>query len=327
MTKIWYEVDPHNRLIIKKSGRKTSLATFRTCVEGRFKIDGNNSLFFYASKTYKDIPQQIKLQGKWSIDKEHNLVFTLNKWGNQVAGNKLTLTTEINSLDNNEISFTLATREAGNKQSIYLLRLGGVWQADERNKLMFAVEKDKEGDEIKFLSSWQLKNNRIIYTYYKNQKAHSFTLLGYWNIQDKCRLSYTLEKNSGSEFNFRTSVGIPVRKNGRDGIKYELGVGYANKRLAKKEITIFGKWQLKNGVGLIFEVEYENGLRQPISFSATAILNNKYSLTFKLQNSDNENLGIVLQLSRKILESGEGFIKFLSNQEERAVQIGLGFRW
>ncbi len=334
MSKIYYEVDPHNRLIVKRTGRKSLLSRYRTCLEGRFKTDEDNSLIFEAKIADKDTAEQIKFKGSWTLDKNHNLVFMLDKWGKQIAGNKLILTGAISSLGGNEISFAMATRETDNKASLYLLRLSGKWQVNKFNRLSFNIDKDEEVDVLKFIGTWQLKNNCLTYTYTtkslttNKKEAHSITLSGYWDIVDKYRLTYVLDKELGSSLTFKTSIGNTIKQGNRYGLKYELGVGLSSRDdKSLKEVIIFGKWRLKNGIGLIFEVEYENGITHPINFSATAMLNDKYSLSFRLQNSDNKNLGLILQLSRKILENGESFIRFLGNQEEKSVQIGLGFRW
>ena len=64
---------------------------------------------------------------------------------------------------------------------------------------------------------------------------------------------------------FKTSLGELVKQDNRLGLKYEIGVGLA-KNSKRNKIIIFGKWLVKNGMGIIFEVEYENGLKYPITF-------------------------------------------------------------
>ena len=92
--KVTYEIDPHNRLIITKNGRKSKLSRFRQVLTGRFKIDKDNKLVYYIKAPTPrgtEISHQVKLQGKWSLSENHNLCLTLNKWGKQIQGNKLTL--------------------------------------------------------------------------------------------------------------------------------------------------------------------------------------------------------------------------------------------
>ncbi|MCK5209459.1 MAG: hypothetical protein KAQ79_15600, partial [Cyclobacteriaceae bacterium] len=82
--KITYEIDPYNRLIINKAGKKSELSRFRQVLDGRFKIDKDNRLVYYIKAPTPrgtEIPYQVKLQGKWSLSDDHNLCLTLNKWG------------------------------------------------------------------------------------------------------------------------------------------------------------------------------------------------------------------------------------------------------
>ena len=78
-TRVYYEVDPFNRLIVKRApGTKGSrVKKFRQILYGRFGIDGNNELFYGINKSQGiDIPQKIKFSGKYSLDKDHNFIIT-----------------------------------------------------------------------------------------------------------------------------------------------------------------------------------------------------------------------------------------------------------
>ncbi|MEK7850031.1 MAG: hypothetical protein AAB213_04385 [Candidatus Omnitrophota bacterium] len=102
MEKIRYEVDPHNRLT------RLGPARFRTVLDGEFKLDDNNSLAYHVKKSDSiDVPQQIKFSGNWSLDTGHNLILTLDKWNNQVEGNKLVLKSELLSARGGVNKFTL----------------------------------------------------------------------------------------------------------------------------------------------------------------------------------------------------------------------------
>lgn len=96
--KIRYEIDPHNRLIHTKTGRKSKLPRFRTILDGRLELDKNNQFTYHVKATTPqgaNIPHQVKLSGKWSLTDDHNLQLTLNKWGRQTLGDKLTLQSRI----------------------------------------------------------------------------------------------------------------------------------------------------------------------------------------------------------------------------------------
>ncbi|MFH1061880.1 MAG: hypothetical protein V1747_03220 [Candidatus Omnitrophota bacterium] len=332
--KITYEIDPYNRLIIDKSGKKSELSRFRQVLDGRFKIDEDNTLTYLIKAPTPEgteLPHQVKLEGVWSLDKDHNLCLELNKWGRETLGDKLTLQGEIIDTSKNSLAFSLTTRTQDNMQSIYILQLKGAWQADKNNRLTFRVQKEEGSHDIlTFKGTWEInKQHQIIYQYEKAQlvrkekNIHILTFQGYWDIKDKGRLSYVLDLQSDSVFSFKTSVAVFKDKY----IKYELGIGLS-KSLEEQIITLCGKWKIKKDIGLVFEVEYENGNIRAITFGAEAKLSARDSISFELKNDQNKNISAQLQLSRKILD-GEGlsFLRFLKSKEETAVYVGAGFRW
>jgi len=67
MEKLRYEIDPHNRLVV--GGRKIPLERFRKVLDGRFKVDKNNILFYHVKTPVADenIPHQFKLKQEEEI--------------------------------------------------------------------------------------------------------------------------------------------------------------------------------------------------------------------------------------------------------------------
>ncbi|MCG2711732.1 MAG: hypothetical protein L6416_05355 [Candidatus Omnitrophica bacterium] len=339
-TKITYEIDPYNRLIINKNGKKSELSRFRQVLDGRFKIEENNTVSYHIKAPTPqgaEIPYQVKLQGKWSLSEDHNLCLTLNKWGRQTLGDKLTLQADIIDTAKNFLVFALTTTTKENTQSIYILKLKGAWQADKNNRLTFRVQKEKGSHDIlTFKGAWKInKQHQIIYQYEKAQlirkrkKIHTLIFQGYWDIKDKGRISYVLDAQSNSVFDFKTSLGIFKDKY----IKYEVGIGVGNTlsgtgARSKRTLTLSGKWKIKKGIGLIFEVEYANKKTSAITFGAEAKLSARDSISFELKNELNKKIGVQLQLSRKTLDGdGLSFLRFLKSKEEKAVFVGTGFSW
>lgn len=345
--KITYEIDPHNRLGYKKTGKNSGLPGFRTVIDGTFEIDKNNRLIYHIKKSQNpdNIPQQLKLKGKWSLDKEHNLVLTLDKWGNQIAGNKLILEGELMDADANALSFMVTSKDSYGKAHIYIIKLSGRWQADKYNRLSFDIEREKgPSDRLTFQGAWEInKQNELIYTYEKSwlakekkvtngstsltigpessRRANTITLKGYWDIAEKHRIIYVLNKELKSEFDFRVSVGLPAKR----GLAYELGIGAIPR---KKTITLFGSWKLSPRLGLLFEMPAADGKINSVVLEALCKLDKNYNLDIRLENKRGEDLGINLKLSRKILkDQGEAFIRALSLRKEFSLVAGAGFRW
>jgi len=325
--KIRYEVDPHNRLIYEKTGEESEVPGFRTVLDGSFEIDENNYVTYHVKKSQRsDIPQQVKLRGGWSLDKEHNLVLTLDKWGNQIAGNKLTVESELIDAKDNRLSFAVTSKDSEGNDHIYIVKLGGRWQADEYNRLSFNIEKEKGiTDRITLQGAWEVnQQNELIYTYEKSargKETKTITLKGYWDITERYRIKYVLNKEIESEFDFKVSVGKPVGR----GLEYEIGVGASP---SKKTITLFGNWKVNKKMGLLFEMPYAEGKINSVIFGAWGKLDKNLNLEMRLENKIGEDLGIDVKLSRRILEGqGEAFIRALRSQKEVSIVAGVGFRW
>ncbi len=336
MAKLRYEVDPHNRLVIKKAGEKSKLTRFRQVLDGRFRTDQDNNLTYHIKAPVpKDlkIPHQIKLKGKWSLSQDHNLIFTLDKWGRQTFGDKLALQGNIIDVKKNSLVFAVTTRTKQGSTSIYLLKLQGSWQADKNNRLTFKARKGKnEYDILTFDGIWQIrKNYQLIYKYEKTQlvrkqkKIHILIFKGYWDIKDKKRISYVIDRNTNSVFNFKTSLGIFKDKY----IKYTVGIGLSHKpNPIERTITLFGSWKIKKSMGLVFEVECNNRRVQTLVFGAEARLTDRATVSFRLKNDLNRQIGAQVQLSHKILKGdGQAFLRLLKSNRESAVLVGAGWGW
>jgi hypothetical protein len=337
MKKIQYEIDPYNRLIISGSGKKSDLPKFRQVIDGRFKLDKDNNLYYRVKAPLPEddnVPHQIKLKGEWSLTDDHQLRLTLDGQGRQTFGDQITLQGEILDVNKNSLLFAVTTTTKENTRSTYVLDLGGAWKADQNNRLSFRVKKESgRYDILTFSGAWEInKNHRIIYQYErarlirKKRESHTLTFKGYWDIKDAVRISYLLGKGTDSSFDFQTSAGI-FREN---YIKYELGIGLSGRTdPVRRIVTLYGKWNLKKDVGLIFEVDYEDKKAKQIVFGADARLTNKDTIAFKLKNNmENKEMGVELELSHKIFKGdGEAFMRLLKSNRESAVYTGAAWRW
>lgn len=331
MEKVRYEIDPYNRLV------RTGLRKFRQVIDGRFRTDDNNELSYHVKAPLsggENIPHQIRLKGAWSLTDDHTLRLALDKSGRETFGDELTLEGDIIDVRENALFFALTTATKENVRSTYVLAIGGTWKADERNRLSFHIKREGgEVDILTFTGTWELdKNNQIIYQYEKarlirkKRQTHTLTFKGYWQIRDNVRISYVLSRDTDSVFNFTTSAGIYKE----DYIQYQLGVGLTDRKPpALRTIKIFGSWNLKKDVGLVFEIEYENGKADAIVFGADAALTDNDTVSFKLRDAvENRDLGVELELSRKILKGdGEAFLRMLASRHEAAVYAGAAWRW
>ncbi|MCK4947542.1 MAG: hypothetical protein KAS46_04105 [Candidatus Aureabacteria bacterium] len=325
-----YEIDPHNKIIFTKTGRKSKLPKYREVIDGRIKIDKNNS-FIYHVKQPQDskVPQQIKLSGKWSLNKNHDLVLTLDKKHKMYAGDKLTIKGEIKDAKANKLVFSVAAKDGLSQYLGYILNLSGSWQADKYNRLTFNVKRNKGAtDVLTFKGGWSInKQNQIIYTY---EKAHLKTkekitktirLKGHWNITEKHRILYVLNKKIDSQFDFKVSLGKPLKR----GLQYEIGIGSVPSR---EKINLFGEWKVNKRLGVLFEMPYEKEKLKRIVFGASCRLGENSTVEFKLKNKRGQDMGMDIQLSKKILKSqGALFLRAITSKKEKQFLIGGGWRW
>jgi len=336
MAKIKYEIDPHNRVVLKETGKKTDLVGFRKVLDGRFKINKNNRLTYHIKSPLPadlKIPHQIKLRGNWSLTKKHDLRLTLDKWGRKTFGDQITLKGDVIDVKKNTLLFALTTRGKDGTQSIYGLKLKGSWQADKNNRLTFRIKKERQPDDILILDgAWQInKRHQIIYRYEKvhlirkHKKIHTLTFKGYWDIKDKTRISYVVDKATNSVFDFKTSIGL-FKSN---YIKYKLGIGLSNRaRPIKRTIVLFGRWKITRRRGLSFELRYGKGKVRDIILGAKVFLSQRDTVIFKLRNSRDEDLGVTLQLQHKILKGeSQVFLRLLKSRREATILAGAGWRW
>ena len=330
--KLRFEVDPHNKLI-------RGISKFRHVIDGRFKIGKGNSLLYHiktpsdTAAKEADLPHQLKFKGTWSLTKDHNLRLTLDKWRRQTFGDELTLKGEIIKAGTHSLFFAVTQRTKEDTTSTYILKLGGFWQADRNNRLTFRVKKE-EGrfDLLVFDGIWEVnRKHRIVYHYEKKltrrgeSKKHSLVFDGFWNIARKSALTYRLDLKGKSAFDFRIGKGI-VQGN---SIKFELGIGLSQRQKpVRKDVILYGKWKIKKGIGLIFEIRHAKGRARMMKFGAEAKLAGGSRIKFTLKNEIGKNLGLTFTLSKKMLKgSGESFIRFLRNRKEKAVYVGTGFIW
>jgi hypothetical protein len=294
MEKIRYEIDPHNRLVIKGLG----LEKFRTVLDGSFRLDEKGALTYHVKKSSGiDCPQQVKISGNWSLDEDHNLVLTLDKWNNQAEANRLVLKSEILSAGGDELAFSVQTRDARRGRGkasikIYVLKFSGAWQADKYNRLAFNIEKEEgAGDKLTFQGKWEIdKHNEIVYASRGGKNVLSFK--GHWAVTAKDRLSYVLNKDLGSRFDFKVSY----EKAAKDSLRVGVTVGVGEK---KRSIALSGRWRLDRDLGLFFEIGYSGG-----SVRAKAQLLKSFSQG-----------------------RGEAYWKALVSEKEFAVMAGAGLRW
>ena len=160
----------------------------------------------------------------------------------------------------------------------------------------------------------------------KKKEIHELIFDGRWDIKDRLRISYILGAGTDSVFDFDASIGVFKE----DFIEYEVGIHLTDRPAPDvRVVTIFGRWNLKRDVGLVFEVEYENKEMHEIVFGADAKLTDKDTASFRLRGeAEHQDIGVELVLSRQILGGGgEAFLRLLRTNQECAIYAGAAWQW
>lgn len=297
--RVWYEVDPFNRLIIRPGMKRSRVKKFRQVATGRFVSEPGNNLSYEVNKSSGiDVPQKIKFSGRYSLDKNHKLIFTLDKWNNQCEGNRLALKTKFVDAKNNEIALSVNSKLSENKSLTYLMKLYGSWQADKHNRLTFGVERDgRQIDTLTLSGGWEInKDNEIVYRHGRDNQVITFR--GRWDIKDKYRISYILDKKADSGFNFRSSLGTLAPKDRETYVTFDIGIGISKAKKVHRRVIFSGRWRMGKGKELI------------------------------LETSDIEEGGVALRFTKEMFDkSGMAYIESIFREDERFIGGGMTFRW
>jgi hypothetical protein len=356
--RVRYEVDPENRLVLSSKGLATGPAKklakkvpgFRTVVDGTFSVDKNNELVYsvtgvsagddeglrlprraFGAPRNDDIntiiPGKIKLKGTWSIDEKHDLVCTLDAGRTQQARDTLTLKGELIGAEANSIAFALSTKKASGIETIYVLTLSGAWRADKYNRLLFEVEREGGRTEKLLLrGTWEInKYHELIYTYTKSgtRAVQSLTLKGHWDIVDKYRIAYSVCGESRS----RCEFGVEFARYDTDkrAFKYTVAVGV---KPETRMLTFKGRWRVRKGLGLMFEMAYRDGEVYSMKFGATCILSGHTECSVELKNTRGKDLGIEIELARELFDgAGQAFVRGLASEKACELVAGVGAKW
>ena len=335
MEKIRYEIDPHNRLIAKISKRRSGIPKLRYVIDGEFKTGPSNTLIYHVKSPSKslpegfDLPYQVKLGGRWSLTKNHELKLTFDKCRLEGFRNDVVLKGEVIGVNSDAILFSITQKAEDGLSRTSILRLEGIWQADERNRLIFKAKKEGERhDTLVFEGRWEInKQHKIAYKYTKGSTKSERSILfdGFWNISRKDRITYHLDFMNRSFFDFRLGKMAALS----DSIKCEIGIGARAKRKPKaRYLILYGKWNVKKNAGLVFEIDYGDNQTGGMVFTAEARLTPDSRIRFELKTESGKPLGISLTLSKTVLKgAGELYSKALFSEKEKAVYVGGGVRW
>ncbi|MBN1914092.1 MAG: hypothetical protein JW788_06805 [Candidatus Omnitrophica bacterium] len=325
-----YSINKENQLVIQRGAKKSA-------PRGKFVNDRNNRLIYLFREKASwrrewGLKDKIRLEGKWSLDKNHDLVLTLDEGNNVSPGKKLVLKGKIMSVAKDSLVFELRSRDLNGQTHFQVLGLSGVWKADEYNRITFMVKRKLGQDALVFGGSWQLnRNQEISYSYEKidlktkTKYRQNLKFSGYWQIDRANKLTYILGRNPQSRFDFRVQVESPNLYPQQGMIKYRLGIGLKEKgKVRAKVITLYGSWKFSRKIGISFQIERGRQKLQRIEFKADLLFKHKNKVSISLISREREPLGLNLILTRKFLTANsEAFLSFKSLLDSPAIEAGI----
>ena len=222
---------------------------------------------------------------------------------------------------------TIQTESLARRQCLRILKLKGTWRANDYNELVFEVNCRKGPPETyTFKGNWKLNNNQQI-EYTSADGRDTLTFKGYWQLPSADRLAYIFEGSLTSRFEFKVQLESPTLYPKKGEIRYRIGVGIRQSRLAgghEQIIILYGEWKFGRNLGLTFQMDYGQGKVQSIEFGAIVTFG-RSKVIFVLQDEAGKPLGMTLTMTHKFLESfdAEEFIRLKSRRDEYGVEAGM----
>lgn len=325
-----YSVNNDNQLLVKLPKKKKPLLT-----KGRFAVDKNNRLLYWLNEPSSwrreySLPGKIVFKGSWQLNNNYDLELLLDKTKKQFQNDILVIRGKIISTDRDILAFETKTYDQNGLLHIRILKLSVMWFTDETNRLSFIVKK-RPPDILVLEGDWQINDNQqIIYTYEKaglktkTKTSNTLTFEGFWQISRANKLTYILRHSSDSKFDFRAQIETPNIYPQKGVIKYRLGVGI---REAKKEkiVSLYGTWKFGRRLGLIFQVDYDNGEVSEIEFAADVSFTKKNEVIFGIKNKTGESLGFTVTFTHRFLKAldAEAFLRLKDSWKESGIAAGV----
>jgi len=337
--RVAYEIDRFNRLVVRRLDARGLPVGRRMVLDGVFTTDERARLVYHVDSVVPStvdgwvVPREVALAGRWGLAGDHALTLTLD----QAHGlqETLTLRGELLTAEAHELTVAVTTI-SGELHRTRVLKLGGRWQADDRNRLTFVVSKEQGGeDRLTFDGAWNVgPHHELVYRYRTRdlrrglKREQTLILRGVWELTSRHSLSYRVGTAPDSVLQFRAGLRTPSVRAQAGRLAYEVGIGLSRRRTrVRRVVTLFGTWKLDRRLGLSFEIDYGRGRRQAIWFEASVAATDRHRITLAVRSRRGESLGIELELSRRWLRDAELFARLTRRDGASGVEIGGRIPW
>ena len=330
-----YEFDGLNRLVIVDP--RDALQP-RRVVEGTILIDGKNRLVYRArakpQPAGRPPGQDYLFDGAWRLTKDHQLGLALHR-REQGGRQELFLKGALIEADESALTVSLTQHERDGTLTAQRASLSGRWEADERNRLTFLVEKaDGEADELVLDGAWSVdERHELRYEYQQRASrrrevtTHALRFSGTWDLPQASRLVYRLDARGRSAFAFQASL-QSRSLNAREGkLAYQVGIRLLDGREVIRRVVLFGTWKLNRDLSVAFEVPYASGRRQAITFKGACTFRNRNTIAVALSDQRGRPLELFVTFSRKFLDDAELFLRLERSADDARVLGGVRLRF
>jgi len=228
--------------------------------------------------------------------------------------------------------FEVKTSNEHGLTKLRLLKLSGVWHADEYNQLAFTVTKNDSPDILTLKGSWTInQNQQIVYSWQKTElkkKTRAVSTIefsGFWEFSQANRLTYILSTATNSRFDFRAQMESPNLYPKEGVIKYRIGIGISRASRVKPEIiSLYGAWKFSRNLTLSFDMEYAGGVVHSLQFGTEVDFGKNNRVVFNLLAKDSRRLGASVVFTHRFLKAhdAELFIRLKKLEGETGAVVG-----
>lgn len=246
-----------------------------------------------------------------------------------------------------------------------ILRLLGRWKSDDRNRLVFEVERARgRTDRLTLSGAWTLNDtNEIVYTYRSDaspsaraaakrsgrpvlrDRTHQIVFKGVWEISGDRQITYRIQGGSGSGFTFRGAFQTPSVLAKKGEVRFSLGAEASARSGTERAVpgrggrgpagvrtvTFFGSWKLGRDLSLSFELDRGPASRkQAFRFGAEWAYAEGRAVAVSLTTARGEPVGTELLLTRARMTAwgeAEFFARLERSALEARAEAGARFRW
>lgn len=262
--------------------------------------------------------ERVAVDGKWSLTPEHDLKFSVAGRDRAGLGKTVILRGEIIKAGGTELLFRVRKAESADGISARTVELKGTWQADTYNRITFRASRSAgKYDMLRFEGVWDInRRNELVYRYAGTvlrrgkKKERTIVFRGRWDFT-RSRIVYSLERFSGSVFEFKAALQSPSLRASDGKIKFQVGIKYRKDRAyrrVRKVVVLYGAWKLGRGFSVRFEMPSPGGSAAVLVFEAGKLEGNYGKVVVFLRRAGEKKMALEVEFRKVFVDDAELFL-------------------